>query len=196
MHDDEGNIATTGPGGSVEIAPDGSMAAFVPARRAITWQLVDPEAVPVVRERYWISFQPGEIRACGGCHGANTFTQNGGAPPSNPPEALRTLMRYYKNASVAVEPDADPSLQDKPLNIFPNPFHRAASLRYSVASAGHVSLSIFSVGGREIARLVDQFQPAGEYAVDWNAAAYGSGLYISRLNVNGQVSTGKMILAK
>ena len=38
------------------------MAAFVPARRAMTWQLTDPAGAPVVRERYWLTFQPGEIR--------------------------------------------------------------------------------------------------------------------------------------
>ena len=59
----EANLANaSGPEGSVAIADDGSMAAFVPARRAMSWQLTDPAGQPVVRERYWVTFQPGEIR--------------------------------------------------------------------------------------------------------------------------------------
>src|SRR5450830_1665512 len=49
-----------GPPGSVRIAADGSTAAFVPARRALTWQSTDPAGTPIVRERNWITFQAGE----------------------------------------------------------------------------------------------------------------------------------------
>ena len=79
--------------GAVRVAGDGSVAAFVPARRAISWQLLGPDTTPIVRERFWITMQPGEIRVCGGCHGANSFNQAGGEPPSNSPEALRNLLR-------------------------------------------------------------------------------------------------------
>jgi hypothetical protein len=84
------------PPGSVRIAPDGSTAAFVPARRALTWQSTDPQGVPVVRERNWITFQPGEVRTCASCHGVNTLDQAGRPTPTNKPEALRELLRYWK----------------------------------------------------------------------------------------------------
>lgn len=68
------------------IAPDGSIAAFVPARRALSWQTTDPAGTPVVRERYWLTFQPGEIRTCFACHGINTTDQaNRPAPTNSPP---------------------------------------------------------------------------------------------------------------
>ena len=86
-----------GPVGSVKIAADGSTAAFVPARRALTWQTTDAGGNPVVRERDWITFQPGEVRVCASCHGVNSQDQAGGAAPTNPPEALRTLLRFWKS---------------------------------------------------------------------------------------------------
>ena len=61
----------TGPAGSVQLGSDGSLAAFIPAHRAMSWQLVDSVGGPVVRERFWVTFQPGEIRTCASCHGAN-----------------------------------------------------------------------------------------------------------------------------
>ena len=84
------------PNGSVRVASDGSIAAIVPARRAMTWELIGPEGDPVVRERYWITFQPGEIRSCANCHGVNRKNQAGLGPSMNPPEALRELLRQWK----------------------------------------------------------------------------------------------------
>jgi len=84
---------------SVRIGRDGSMAAFVPARRAMTWQLTDPGGTPVVRERYWLTFQPGEIRTCASCHGLNTRDQMNRSVPTNKPEALGELMRYYRQVA-------------------------------------------------------------------------------------------------
>src|SRR5262249_12333083 len=46
------NLASAGPNFSVAVAADGSVAAFVPANRAMTWQLLSPAGVPVVHERY------------------------------------------------------------------------------------------------------------------------------------------------
>lgn len=90
------NPVAGGPSGSVRLAPDGSAAAFVPARRALTWQLTDPAGQGVLRERYWLTFQPGEIRVCTSCHGPNSRDQKGQAPAANPPEALRSLLRFWK----------------------------------------------------------------------------------------------------
>jgi len=84
------------PASTVKIAADGSVAALVPARRALSWQTINPAGTPVVRERYWLTFQPGEVRVCGSCHGVNTRDQLGRAAPQKAPEALRTLLREWK----------------------------------------------------------------------------------------------------
>jgi hypothetical protein len=86
----------TGPVASVKLGDDGSMAAFVPARRALTWHLTDPTGASVVKERYWLTFQPGEIRTCTSCHGLNTKDQANHPTPTNSPAALRTLLQYWK----------------------------------------------------------------------------------------------------
>lgn len=87
---------TNAPAGSVLLGKDGSMAAFVPAGRALSWQLLDPSGKPVVRERNWLSFAPGEIRACPSCHGINTLSQTGEPEPENPPQALKALLKHWK----------------------------------------------------------------------------------------------------
>jgi hypothetical protein len=77
------------------------MAALVPARRALSWQLTDTNSMGVIRERYWLTFQPGEIRTCASCHGINTADQANHPPPTNMPIALVRLLTYWKtNATV------------------------------------------------------------------------------------------------
>lgn len=94
----------SGPDGSVALAADGSMAAFVPADRALTWQLTDPTGEGVVRERYWLTFQAGEIRVCASCHGVNTRDQQNQLEPTNPPQALVDLLRHWQAATGPVLP--------------------------------------------------------------------------------------------
>jgi hypothetical protein len=93
----------SGPAGSVKIASDGSTAAFVPANRALTWQTTDAGGAAIVRERVWVTLQPGEIRTCAGCHGENTKNQAGQSSPLNKPEALRELLRHWKQNHAPAE---------------------------------------------------------------------------------------------
>ncbi|MBX3053218.1 MAG: hypothetical protein KF753_17170 [Caldilineaceae bacterium] len=109
MHDAEAVAANTLDNdvpAAVEIAPDGSMAAFVPARRAMSWQLTDGDGTGVVRERYWLTFQPGEVRVCAACHGLSDKDQQGNTAPQNPPEALRQLLKAWKAEQPVTTPTA------------------------------------------------------------------------------------------
>lgn len=106
LHDKPALLANVpnagGPPGSTAIASDGSVAAFVPAQRPLAWHSTSPGGTPVVRERYWISFAPGEIRACDGCHGVNQQNQaTPGAPAAtNTPQALRQLLARWRERQV------------------------------------------------------------------------------------------------
>lgn len=93
------------PEGTVRIAPDGSAAAFVPAGRALTWQITDDMGTPVVRERYWLTFKKGEIRTCASCHGSNTEAPSTAATtPQNKPMAFNTLLEHWKSSNTPPTP--------------------------------------------------------------------------------------------
>lgn len=94
------------PAGAVPIASDGSVAAIVPAQRALAWQSTAANGTPIVRERYWISVKPGEVRACAGCHGVNTADQAGQTPVTNMPLALRDLLDYWRVNADAIFADS------------------------------------------------------------------------------------------
>ncbi|MBB5207216.1 hypothetical protein [Chiayiivirga flava] len=100
LHDPAATAANPPQAGSAAgmraIAPDGSVALFVPAQRALTWETLNTDGEPIVRERYWVTVQPGEIRACDGCHGVNTASQTGAPAATNPPQAFAELLGHWK----------------------------------------------------------------------------------------------------
>jgi hypothetical protein len=84
---------------------------------------------------------------------------------------------------------------------YPNPFNPSTTIAYSLNTSAQVRLSVYDVTGREIVRLVDQYQFAGNYNYQWNssqtsAGLLPSGVYFARLQVNNESVTSKMILAK
>lgn len=82
------------------------------------------------------------------------------------------------------------------VDVSPNPFNPATTIRIQVPEAGHVTLEIFDVAGRRIERLLDDRVPAGVRTITWRAGARASGVYFARLRVGGRVAQRKMILLK
>lgn len=84
---------------------------------------------------------------------------------------------------------------------YPNPFNPVSTIRYELPLGSDVSLVIYDILGREVARLVQGEQAAGYHQVVWDGrAATGrevpSGIYIARL-VTGEYSKAiKMVLLK
>ena len=78
--------------GDVPVEHDGSAHFEVPADTAVYFQLLDENRMELRRMRSFISFQPGETRACAGCHETRGLCAALPAPPplaaSLPPRAL------------------------------------------------------------------------------------------------------------
>jgi hypothetical protein len=78
----------------------------------------------------------------------------------------------------------------------PNPFNSETKLTYSIPIAGEVSLIVFDINGREVARLYDVYQTEGIYEVDFNTGQLPSGVYFARLQAGGFSQTQKLVLLK
>lgn len=74
--------------GDVPIEPDGSAYFRVPADTAVYFQILDENRMELRRMRSFISFQPGEVRACTGCHESRPV-----APVPSPRVPLLALHR-------------------------------------------------------------------------------------------------------
>lgn len=81
---------------------------------------------------------------------------------------------------------------------YPNPFNPATVINYQVPEAGHVTLKVYDVMGKEIVTLIDGVKTKGSYNVNFSMDQYhlASGIYFCRLSAGKNVVTTKMILSK
>lgn len=79
---------------------------------------------------------------------------------------------------------------------YPNPFNPSTSIQYTVGTRQFVSLKVYDILGNEVASLVNEEKPAGNYKVSFNGAQLTSGVYIYRLQYLNFVETKKMVLLK
>jgi hypothetical protein len=59
-----------------------------------------------------------------------------------------------------------------------------------------VELKVFDILGREVAELVNEEKPAGNYTVNFNAYKLSSGIYFYRIEAGKFTTTKKLILMK
>jgi hypothetical protein len=79
---------------------------------------------------------------------------------------------------------------------YPNPFNPTTSIQYQVSSNTQVSLKVYDVLGNEVATLVDEYKPVGNYEVIFNATGLSSGIYFYKLQTGSLVDSKKMIYLK
>ena len=79
---------------------------------------------------------------------------------------------------------------------YPNPFNPSTVIRYELPSDALVTLVVYDVLGKEVARLVNGKQAAGDYEVPFEANALASGVYFYRLTAGDFISVQKMVLMK
>ncbi|QQS38198.1 MAG: T9SS type A sorting domain-containing protein [Ignavibacteriales bacterium] len=88
---------------------------------------------------------------------------------------------------------------------YPNPFNPSTTIRYTIpldvrSEMREVSLKVYDVLGNEIATLINEEKPAGEYEVEFNPASSirypASGIYFYQLKAGDYIQTKKMILMK
>ncbi|HSL88878.1 MAG TPA: family 10 glycosylhydrolase [Ignavibacteriaceae bacterium] len=79
---------------------------------------------------------------------------------------------------------------------YPNPFNPTTVISWQSAVGSRQVLKVFDVLGKEITTLLDEYKPAGNYEVEFNADKLSSGVYFYQLNYGSFVQTKKMILLR
>ncbi|MEL6615280.1 MAG: T9SS type A sorting domain-containing protein [Bacteroidota bacterium] len=78
----------------------------------------------------------------------------------------------------------------------PNPFTTSTTIRYELAADAEVDLRVYDATGREVAALVRGTQTAGAHSAAFAAGDLPSGVYVWRLAAGGEVTTGRVTLAR
>jgi flagellar hook assembly protein FlgD len=81
--------------------------------------------------------------------------------------------------------------------IEPNPSSASARISFTMPERGRAKLSVYDITGRQVRVLLDDEAPAGTRAVAWDGRdatgrSVASGVYLVRLEADGQARTAKI----
>jgi hypothetical protein len=79
---------------------------------------------------------------------------------------------------------------------YPNPFNPNTNIGFSIAENGFVTLKVYDVLGDQVATLVNEELPTGEYEAVFNPIGLTSGIYFYQLKAGKFIKAKKMILIK
>lgn len=126
------------------------------------------------------------------------------AANANGTSSYSTIWHFTTVDPTSVEQDDS----DKPKTFFlfqnyPNPFNPSTTIKYSIPSVGRdlistyrVVLKVYDVLGREVAALVNEEQPPGNYVKTFHGTSLPSGMYFYILRANNYIAGKKMLLLK
>jgi hypothetical protein len=79
---------------------------------------------------------------------------------------------------------------------YPNPFNPSTKISWQSSVSSWQTLKVYDVLGKEVASLVDEFKPAGNYEIEFDARNISSGIYFYELKTNTFCDQKKMIVIK
>lgn len=151
-------------------------------------QLVTPDGeqdVLKVRTRQITSFSFGGIELADTSFTITFYSKSGATADidlSNAGEVLGASYSIQKPPPVGTDRAAKPYAFRLDA-VYPNPFNPSTSIPFTLETSGHAQLVVFDILGKEVARLVDELRPAGNYVARW-VASVPNGSYLVRLSVD------------
>ena len=100
--------------------------------------------------------------------------------------------KYSKTVNVEVTAPVQFELSQN----YPNPFNPSTRISYQLSKSGFVALKVYNTLGQEAAVLVNGYQQAGKYGLNFNASNLPSGIYFYQLTEGEFTSVKKMILLR
>lgn len=102
---------------------------------------------------------------------------------------------YWWNASAVAEKPA-PVMPGLALGVSPNPVADRATVSYALPRAGNASVSLYDASGRLVQELASGHQGAGNYSLSMTAGSLANGVYLLRLDLDGNRLTNRVIISR
>ncbi len=77
---------------------------------------------------------------------------------------------------------------------YPNPFNPSTKISFNIPESSNLRLSVYNIIGQEVAVPAEGFFQAGYHEVTFNAKNLPSGIYLYKLQYEGNVQMKKMLL--
>lgn len=107
----------------------------------------------------------------------------------------------FSEATLPVQEGNSIPLEFKLNQNYPNPFNPITTVHYNLPKESHVSIMVYDVLGREVNRLINQKQLAGNHSIQWNGKDINGnpvsvGIYLYQIQAGDFIQTKKMVLIK
>jgi Secretion system C-terminal sorting domain len=79
---------------------------------------------------------------------------------------------------------------------YPNPFNPSTLITYSIPTSSNVIINVYNILGELIKTLVNGYQEAGSYKVNFDAGGLSNGIYFYKMQSGNFVQIKKMLLLK
>ncbi len=135
------------------------------------------------------------IKATGGVTSGAYTVNVFGKGPNGTPVHLRTIALTVTPVGLSSNETEVPKDFFLYQN-FPNPFNPTTNVRFDIAKAGLVKLSVYDITGKKVTDLVNENLNAGKHTVDFNASNISSGVYFYKIETPDFTSIKKMMLIK
>lgn len=80
--------------------------------------------------------------------------------------------------------------------VFPNPSAETVHIKYNLEQPANVSIMLYDVNGNSMGVLQNRMMSAGEQETRFSASNLANGTYIYKLNIDGNIETGKFQISK
>ena len=117
---------------------------------------------------------------------------------TSPGRSVQMIMIEGGNNYVAVNDKAASKeiYSFKLYQNYPNPFNPSTHISYQLQESVFVKLRVYDILGREVKTLVNKYQNAGNYSVQFDASNLPSGAYFYRLEAGTYHDIKKLLLLK
>ncbi|MGB3541552.1 T9SS type A sorting domain-containing protein [Rubrivirga sp.] len=78
----------------------------------------------------------------------------------------------------------------------PNPFAGTTQIAFDLEQASSVTLRVYDATGREVATLADGQMAAGPHSVSFDAGSLAAGVYVYTLDIEGEISSRRMMVIR
>lgn len=122
---------------------------------------------------------------------------NGSSP--KPPFVL--FYADLTNITDVEQTETDIPLTFSLMQNYPNPFNSSTIISLSIQREGNITIRVYDILGREMVTLFEGRVQTGLFKTEWDGKDYkkrsvGSGIYFYRVEIDNNISIGKMILLR
>ncbi len=111
-------------------------------------------------------------------------------------QVLDAIIKWF-DGLVSIPAEEHMEITDYELKQnYPNPFNPYTRIKWQSPQNGIQTLKVYDILGNEVKTLVNEYRPAGQYEMDFDASGLASGIYFYRLIAGGYSFVRKMILLR